>query len=382
MPLQRRLLYAMLALLGLAALAGVSTIFLPSKEFLARVAFTLLFAAIAIAIAMPASKMLERQERRSGGLYVMTAVVIGFCLSLAGVWGNYFFPNMAEPFGLTTFAYVCAAVAAGVILAIGRAPSGRQVKWVGLTLTCVCFAISIALIWDHRVGWGLPNAKLGETLGVLSGMAVPMGAALFGTRGDGKWWRWIGVAASIGVIAMGLYSTWVQRGDDPSWFVVVIIVACAAAGANVLLRLPLRAGQRWLAWATTGCLVLTAIAAMFVSMTTRGFEQANADDLGVRMFSAGSIVTTCGVLAMAVLMGFNRRMLVTEAKSLEEIRTIALACPRCAKKQEATVGESRCEGCGLIFLFKFAEPRCVKCDYSLLDIKGGVCPECGEKIST
>lgn len=56
MTLQRRLLHAILALLGLAALVGVATIFFDDREFLGRVAGTLLIAAIAIALAIPASK--------------------------------------------------------------------------------------------------------------------------------------------------------------------------------------------------------------------------------------------------------------------------------------------------------------------------------------
>lgn len=380
MTLQRQLLHAMLALLGLAALAGISTIFLPGHDFLWRVAFTLVAGAIGIAIAMPASRLLEQQARRQAGLFVLGAVVFGLCLALATIWGDFFFGRLTEPFGLTLLAYVACVVPAGICVGLRRRAAGLLTGIVGLFLCGVSMAVALVSIWSSRVGVPVPSEKMGMTLGLVAGVAVPLCASLYGTLRDGMAWRWIGVLASTLAIGMGFYGIWIRSSDDPTWLVQAIIIGAALGGANVLLRLPLRPGQKWLGYATAGVLVLTGVAASFVNVATNGFQHTGGDDFSMRMLAAGAIVTVCGILAICVLMGFNRRVLVTEARSLDDIQRIAVACPRCSRRQEVHVGESRCEGCGLIFLFKFAEPRCVKCNYSLLDIKGGVCPECGEKI--
>lgn len=382
MPLQRRLLYAMLTLLGLAALAGVSTIFLPGGRFLLRVAFTLVTGAIGIAIAMPASRLLEKQDQRTNGLYALGAVVFGFCLALVAIWGDFFFgTGVSEPFGLTLLAYLGCALPASIFIALRRFRAGRLTSIVGLFACGVCFAFALPVFWGPRVGVVVPDDKIGMTIAIIAWGTLPMCASLFGTFDDRKSWRWLGVLLGGAAIAMGFYGIWIKSSDDPTWLAQALIMASAVGGANVLIRLPLRPGQRWLAYATIATLVLTAIAASFDNISTSAFQHTSPDDLSVRFFAAGCIVTVCGILAIAVLMGFNRRVLVTEARSLDEIRKITVACPRCAKRQDAAVGESRCEGCGLIFLFRFAEPRCTTCNYSLLDIKSGICPECGEKIA-
>lgn len=380
MPLQRRLLHAMLALLGLAALAGVSTIFLPGREFSGRVAMTLFAAAVALGILTPASKKLERQDERSGGIFIFMAVVVGFCLALGTIWCDYFISRLTEELGLTTIAYIACIVPAGIFLALRRRPAGVLACYVGLAMAGLCFLLMLGQIWTRQFSLGWSVDKLGMTVGLLAGGAAPLCASLYGTLNDGKSWRWIGVGAALLAIAMGFYGVWIKSSNDATWFVQAFIVAGAVGGLNVMFRLPLRAGQRWLAFGTGAMLILTALSASFANVESDGLQNAPANDLTMRLFSAGSIVTACGVLAICVLLAFNRRVLATEARSLADITEVALSCPRCASRQRARVPESRCEGCGLIFLLKFAEPRCQKCNYSLLDIKGGVCPECGEPI--
>ena len=106
MTLQRRLLQAILGLLGLAALAGVSTIFVPGGELLARVAGTLLFAAIASGLSIPASRQLGVQAKRTVGLVALLAIVIGFCMALSALWCEFWFYRWSYDLLLTTLAYV------------------------------------------------------------------------------------------------------------------------------------------------------------------------------------------------------------------------------------------------------------------------------------
>ena len=136
--------------------------------------------------------------------------------------------------------------------------------------------------------------------------------------------------------------------------------------------------RAWLRPATSGMLALTGVLGAAVEWLVREAGTLRFDDLLPRLMTASAIVTCCGVLAIVVLLAFNRRFVVTEARSLAAIRSMRVHCPRCSLVQEAALGESSCAGCKLIFLIKVAEPRCAKCGYVLLDLRGDRCPECGE----
>jgi hypothetical protein len=198
----------------------------------------------------------------------------------------------------------------------------------------------------------------------------------------GRHWRFLGVLAGAAGVASGLYGIWIVTGDKPTLIVHCFIAAAVIGASNVLSRLPLPRPQAWLRWATIGSIAVTGLLGMAVNvLDADGLLDGGASDiLTLRLFTASSIVSACGILALAVLMAFNRRFAVTKAKSLADIKTITLICPRCTVRQAAPLGESSCTGCNLTFLIRVAEPHCAKCNYPLLDIRGGRCPECGEPI--
>jgi Zn finger protein HypA/HybF involved in hydrogenase expression len=132
--------------------------------------------------------------------------------------------------------------------------------------------------------------------------------------------------------------------------------------------------------------LLTAVLTSYLNFITVGFQtDVSEDELLVRLIAAGSIVSVCGLLAITIFLAANRRALVTTSASVKEIRAVKVTCPRCATKTDAAAGvggaRSRCGGCGLIFVIELAEPRCVKCEYNLLDLKSDRCPECGTPVA-
>lgn len=380
MSLQRRLLHAILALLGLAAIAGVSTIFLPGGDFFFRVAGTLVLAAIAIGLTIPASKKLARQEDRTRGLITMLAIVIGFCLALSSIWYELIFNRFTWDLTLTTLAYIAVVIPGLVFLAIAARPQGRLAGSAGIALCVATFVSWMLAIWGSHYGaW--PADDWAGTAGIFAIAALLVVANLFGTMASGRHWRFLGALAAATGIALGLIGVWSHAGGMPTVIVHSFIVAGVIGGANVLVRLPLPAAQNWLRLATTGMLLVTGVLGMLVNQLASDGKFRSFDEIDVRLLTAASVVTSCGVLAIAVLMAFSRRFVVTQAHSIAEIKSIAVVCPRCATKLNAGRGQSTCTGCNLILLIQVAEPRCRKCNYNLLDLRADKCPECGEAVA-
>lgn len=380
MTLQRRLQHAILALLGLAALVGIGTIFYKDRDFLGRVAGTLVVAAIAIALAIPASKKLSVQSERTAGHVLLLAIVIAFVLGVASIWQDKFLGLFNWHLPVTTLAYCVCIVPALRFLPLVKQPNGRICGIAGVAFSSLCFLSWLLAIWFDYFKLDDHSVHFFKSLGLLAGSAFPICACLFGELNDRKHWRWIGVLTGAAAIAMGLAGIWLDLGGKPTNIIHCLIVSTVIGGSNILLRLPLPSGQRWLALATTGSLVATGFCGIFVNYIIDGNPNTGFEHLSVRILAAGSIVTVCGILAITVLKAFNRRATITEAQSINDIKQITLSCPRCSKKQDAALGESRCSGCGIIFLLKVAEPHCIKCNYTLLDIRAGRCPECGEPI--
>ena len=380
MTLQRRLLHAMLGLLGLAALAGVSTVFLSGSDFVGRLTGTLVIAAFAMGFAIPASRRLDRQESRAVGVCALGLVVVGFTLGVVAIWGSLLAPAVDEQLAITALMYLPCAAAATVFLELRRSPAGRLAGTVGLLCTAVAFSLWALAIWGRWASggsglWG----DLAGTGAVAGACALAFGATLFGT-GSRHAWRWIGVGAAAVGAAIALYGIWFSSSKDPTWVLQPFIVAAAVGVANLLLRVPLQGGQRWLLLATTAAVLATAVVASVVNIETRGFDRSPSDSLAMRMLAAGAIVSACGVLAVTLLVAFGRRMLTTSSRELSAITHIAVTCPRCGVRQQAALGESNSSGCGLVFLLRVAEPRCPRCDHLLFDLKSEACPECGTRV--
>lgn len=375
----------MLALVGLAALAGVATIFLPAKDFLARIAGTLITSAFAIALALPASKKLDREETRPMGLAMLTAIVPCFVLVLAALWIGLLFSWRVELEVLATALHYagCAAVLL-VALGLSKGEATRVSGRLAIVAALVCFVIGLPAIWADRAGlgtWDL-QAKLWGTSWLIFWTMVLAGMSLFAVTTRTTPWRWIGVLAAAAALLMGLYGIWNELKDPPVWFVQALIVALAIGLANVLNTLKLEGMQRYVALGTIGTVLLTAVLGSYLNFITEGFRgDLDGDELLVRLIAAGSIVSVCGLLAITIFLAANRRALVTTSAAVKEITRVRVVCPRCTTKSDAALGSDRCPGCGLLYLFRLAEPRCVKCDYNLLDLKSDRCPECGTPVA-
>lgn len=385
MTLQRKLLRAMLALIALAALAGVATIFVPATDFMGRIALTLFAAAITIAVALPASSRLDHERTRPAGLALLVAVVPAFLLILLAIWVGLFGLRRWEWYFAGTAGHyvVCAAAALGA-LALARKPGNRLAGLVALFSAAICFASGFLGIWADAAGLGSYEiqAQFWGSAWLIFWCGMIISACLFGLSKHTVPWRWLGVIASLLALAMGLWGIWNRLSDPPMWFLQALFVGVAVGVCNILNTLDFKGFQRYVALGTMAMVLASFAFATYLNITTIGFRGADFEqDFAGRLLAASCIISVCGLLAIVIFLAANRRALVTHSGAIKEIKEVRITCPRCATKCEAHVGSSRCTGCGLIFLLELAEPRCIKCEYNLLDLKSDRCPECGTPVA-
>lgn len=386
MNLQRKLLRAMLVLLALAALAGVTTIFVQATDLLGRIALTLTAAAIAAALALPASSRLEHERTRRFGLAALGAIVPAFVLILIAIWiGLFGFSRWEWNFAGTAGHFTICSAAGLFALGVARRAGGRVAGLVSLVATSLCLIFGLVGIWLGPLGLFTSytlEEQCWETAWLVFCCGVMAGMCLYGLGVRSAPWRWIGVLASLAALGLGEWGIWNNLHDEPVWLLQAIFIAAAVGVCNVLNMLELRGFQRVVALGTMAMILTTFSIASYINVTSLGFRNADYEqDLSVRLLAAGSIVSVCGLLAIVIFLAANRRALVTSSGPIGEIKLVRIICPRCATKCDAAIGSSRCPGCGLLFLLQLAEPHCVKCEYNLLDLKGDRCPECGTPVA-
>ncbi len=375
----------MLMLLGLAALAGVTTIFVPARDFLGRIALTLIAAAFAIAIALPASSRLDHERTRPVGLAILVAIVPAFLLILMAIWIGLFGGYRIEWYFAATAGHYCFCAAAALgALSLARRAGNRPAGLIALLAAALCFAGGLLGIWIDSAGLGgyKVQAQFWGSAWLIFWCGITVSACLFGLGSRTAPWRWLGVLASLAAAAMGLWGIWNELSDPPMWFLQAMFIGIAVGVCNILNTLELKGFQRYVALGTMAMVLASFFFASYLNLVTVGFKTADFEqDFAARLLAASCIISVCGLLAIVIFLAANRRSLVTHSGAIKEIKNIRIICPRCATKCDAAPGTSRCTGCGLLFILQLAEPHCIKCEYNLLDLKADRCPECGTPIA-
>lgn len=369
MDIQKRLLRIMLWMLGLSAAAGVLAVFL-STRIMGRVAGTALIAAITIAAAMPVSRMLDDPKQRSGGMVGLWGIVLGFLFALSAVWVGVI---------ATSWDIEARLAATAAIFAIGGTLAGFQIvklsvpwaKWSALTalpINAIAMSLFLFALWGEEQEPAMSSVFL-----LASGAAASF--ALIGLGLERRPWRWLGVLGAAIGLALGLIGTWFDTSEDPTGYTASMSLAVAVAYAIVVLRIPLGESRFWILFAAIGSTAATGCCLTLNAVITDGFKVPGPDMIS-RLTGALGIVSACSSLALVVMYRLNRKPPGTSAV-ITEIKTVQVVCPHCGRRNATPIGESACNACGLILTIGVREPRCIKCDYSLLDLKVQACPECG-----
>lgn len=332
---------------------------------------------------MPVARLLDIERARAGALCGLGVIVSAFSVGLLGVWIGLLYPALDWRVGLSALALAFCGTVASVMVTLLASAAGRVSGMVGLAASVASFVLLLGSIWASTIGIGAYDNEMGETVLHLAPLAALACACLVGIREKFSLWtlaRILGGVCITAAFVMGMFAVWIAPGGDPTWYAECIIIAVVVAHANLIIRVPLPAKQRWFAWGTIGSMVATAACASYLNFITRGFDQYFSDDLLPRVAAALGIITGCATLAMIVLNRINRRAGPGHSAPLSQFTSVLLACPRCGRKQHAPVGRSGCTGCGLLLTLGVAEPRCPACEYVTLDLKTDTCPECGARL--
>jgi len=375
MGLRQVLLRMMLWSLGLSAAAGVCAVLLAGHELIWRVAGTGTAAAVASALLLASSRLVDRESTRSAGLLAMTLVIAEFLLALILIWdfapwGNSLVDE--EHFALTAAAAALAGLPAVFFLYVAGRPGGAPAGWLAVVLCGVCFAAMLAGTWWRDIGSEQENWW--STAGIVGGCGLLAVAALGGTPLTRRIWRWLGIAAAATGAVMATAGVWLERHQGGEALACVISLAAVAGYWNLALLVPLTASQRWVRFVAMAA-ALVAAALVDVSVVT---HQEYSDQSLERAAGAAGIVAACTGLALLVLARLNRRVQPAAAVDLTEL---AVICPRCRKQQTIPVGGAACGGCGLRIEVRLTEPRCGNCGYLLYGLTSDRCPECGTPLS-
>ncbi|UCE60928.1 MAG: hypothetical protein JSU63_04085 [Phycisphaerales bacterium] len=383
MPIRVILLRIMLWALGLAAVIGVAAVLFEGGDLAWRVVGTAVATAVACALMMAASRLVDREKSRSAGLLGMGAVILEFLGSLILIWElpRYLFGGGYEEQIALTMLYLGMAVLLVMVLLRGsQSPSGAVASHVGIWLTLTAFLVFVLAIWDPAQHPGVSYWwETGGAITVLGGLAV---GSLIGLRpGDHRYWRWAGVLASIVACVMWLSEIWIGLGSDPGFVIFCVLLSLAAVivHANLSIMCPLAVGQGWVRAVAIFAAILTAACLDVLAADDRLNLAAVDGQLFGRLAAAAGIVTGCGTLALAVLARLNR---VVDFEPLSaELTTVTVLCPRCGKKQSLRIGDSACVSCKLRISIKIEEPRCPQCGYLLYGLPSNCCPECGTTVA-
>jgi hypothetical protein len=362
----------MLWSLGLAAVTGVGAVLTGGDDTVARVLGTSLATAGAALLLYPLSRMIDNAKWRAAGTFGMLLVVVQYILVLALIWevADMLPGRRDDGIVLTILNFGATGIASTVMLRRLHSKGSRLASMVGLAMAALVAVVWLAGTW---VG-GTYDDELAGTGFMLGGFGIVAVLSLVGAGTDRRHWRWLGVACTTVATVMAIVGVWMHSTDPSDLFVVLATVGVLVGYVNIVLCVPLKPAQRWLAMATIAAAVGTGVLFDLLIILLDG----DSDPL-FRFVAAGMIVTACGTLALMVVSRLNRGIELEASTS--DITNITVICPRCRKKQDLPIGPAACGACGLRITTRVEEPKCPGCGYLLLHLTSDACPECGRPIS-
>ncbi len=368
--LQRVMMKGMLWLLAAAAATGCFAILTAAANVAWRTSGTFLAGAIAMGMSLVAARSVSRAQTRTAGLTGMVLTLVSFLMAVVSIWWDRLplvQPTLVWMVWGTTMATAAASIVIYASMLLWSLSGHRTAGRVAVACCLIEWVLAMLVVWADQLH--LDRDRWFELAGSMAWPIVVMVACLVNLDArDGRHWRWIGVLiAAIGMILV------VWMGVDPldNWYVTLVVAGVFFAFTNLLLLVPLNRGGEWIRRITIGSAFATA--SFIILATWIGWSSGSVIELG-RLVGASSIVTVCGMIAVAVLRGLEVR-----ASGLVDvpIREFDFACPRCSHQQRLKTGGDDCDRCGLRIHVVLKARACPGCGYPLDGLKHAACPECG-----
>jgi hypothetical protein len=379
---RRHLLYAMLAALALAGIAGALALLTASGNEVWRIAGTSFVVAIAAGIMMPMSVWADKPATRAAGLFGMCIAIVELLLAAVLIWGSML-PSSFRDFVAWSTGIVgpCGLLSARFLKELAH-PSRRWMAIVGAAGAALAATSWLIASWldSFNSSWTVSEPFFYSGWAILFAGILAALALVGITKSDGQWWRWFGVAGAIIGAAVAVYGAIERKGGNPGWIAGPYSLAAVIAHAIVVLRIPLTPGQRWVRWVAMIAALCTGITTTHCVATEARLNQMMDDfDWSWRLSSAFALVCASASMALLVLGRLNRKPVVELSKA-EVYGHVSLDCPRCEKKLRIPMGGALCDSCRLYINVTVKTAKCAKCNYDLTNLTTEFCPECGTPI--
>ncbi|MBL1216306.1 MAG: hypothetical protein D8M59_02295 [Planctomycetes bacterium] len=365
--------------LGCAAVSGVLAVLFDNDDVMIRVMCTTIGMAVCAGIILPLSMMLERTRTRLAGIFGIAAAVLEFLTVLALIWVTDMpgYSNYEEELLVSALSLGFAASTAVGMLVLARTDGTQLAAWCGI-VGMAGFTIMMWVATWMPWRWQAENGAFITAWWFAYAGFVCLGCLIGFRRGpDRHLWRWAGVAITLICLPLFITDAWNPHTIKQWLYGSGVTLSLLVCYSNLLLFIPSKPGTRWAHYVSIAAAVFTVIMINILVITD---FRVNEDVL-YKLISAGSIVTGCGTLAVAVLQALFRRTGEITGSTAALI-TVSMTCPRCALTQEVSVGKSACVACGLRIRLSIDDPGCPECGYLLHHHPTDRCPECGRVIRT
>lgn len=370
MAFQRLLLRLTLAFLAAAALAAVAAVVSGSTAVLWRIVGTCIEAALATAVVLRLSRLLDDEEQRPATIAGFASLLACFALCLMATWLDLL--GIRETGKLVGSALLTAALGA---LGTGALALRTQEQWVRAS-RAIAIAAATTLLSALLAIW-TEQDKLGAATVAAGPLAILAGAGIVAPGWRDRSWRVVGIALALAAAGIGVHQAFTIKPVESlwSWYASLTAASIAIIHANLLMLLQLPGRWHWVRVLTTSMAAGCAVGVSFSAFATYRFDWNIMDEPVGRITAATGILAACGTLGLVARQKLGRRNRPDSVKSV--FTTMEVVCPRCCTKQTAPAGESPCINCRMILGVQIREPRCNACGYCVLDLKEDICPECG-----
>jgi len=370
--------------LGIAALAGVLAIILPSaSHVIARLVVTAIVTAITAALLLFTIQRLEVKKTRLFGASIGVFTCSIYICTVLSIWIDLLLPitgkisgnTLSEKFGISALLLS----GCGVLVSLGLlAVPHTRIRIAGFVLSgiwSVCLIIWLLTIWilintsaEHFAGY------IAFPLQIL----FPIIVLCFIRRSI----AYMGFACTIAIAScifaqIAMFTTKGQIEKDETLFLLAIVTGGAGALFGIANIIQYRPSTYAIRWAENLTIAICSVAIItFCIVIWFDSQHLQRPEFLARLAVGTGILSCTSLLGLLIAQMLQASFFtVFDGDGLEGI------CPRCKATVQIPRGKSHCVKCGLRMKLFVESPNCRSCGYDITKTpEVDSCPECGQVI--